>query len=284
MTRPMHKETERVVLGEQHYEVQRFWGQIPEEPGIGVFSTVAVAADKTVYICQRGNVAPVIALASDGNYLSAWEQGGVIDPHGISIDKRDRVLLVDRDAHEVQIRTRDGETLLTLGRRNNPSFQAPFNHPTSASVASDGEIYVADGYGNSIVHRFAADGQHLSSFGTAGSGDGEFSTPHSIWIDKQDRVLVVDRENNRVCVHDREGKLITHWYGFYHPMDIAEDVAGAIYVTDQTPRLTRLNGDGEITGRCRPVWNVPHGLACSPNGAIHLTEMNPNSVVTLRPI
>ncbi len=279
-----HQQTERVVLGEQRYEVQRFWGSIPKQVHSGVFSTVAVASDASVYICQRGNVSPVLCFGLDGELRSAWEEGGVIDPHGITIDKDDRVLLVDRDAHEVQVRTLDGRSLASLGQRHMPSFEAPFNHPTSASVADDGEIYVADGYGNSTVHRFAADGRHLSSFGRAGSGDGEFSTPHAVWVDRQDRVLVVDRENNRICVHDRDGKHMTNWCGFYHPMDIAEDATGAIYVTDQTPRLTRLNGDGEITGRCRPVWNVPHGIACSPNGAIHLTEMNPNSIVTLKPI
>lgn len=284
MSSSTHAETERVVLGDQHYEVHRFWGRAPKDVAVGVFSTIAVDSDGTVYVCQRGNVAPVIAFAADGNFRAAWERGGVIDPHGINIDANDRVLLVDRDAHEVQIRTLDGQGLTTLGQRNMPSFQAPFNHPTSASVAGDGEIYVADGYGNSMVHRFGADGRHLSSFGAAGSGDGEFSTPHSIWIDGLDRVLVADRENNRICVYDRDGKLMTHWYGFYHPMDIAEDTAGAIYVTDQTPRLTRLNSDGEITGRCRPVWNVPHGLACSPNGAIHFAEMNPNSIVTMKSV
>jgi len=56
-------------------------------------------------------------------------------------------------------------------------------------VGENGEIYVADGYGNSSVHRFSAEGQHLHSWGAPGDGRGEFTTPHGIWIDVQDRVL-----------------------------------------------------------------------------------------------
>ena len=48
--------------------------------------------------------------------------------------------------------------MLTLGRRGRPSLQAPFNHPADVAVSPAGEIYVADGYGNSSVHRFSAEG------------------------------------------------------------------------------------------------------------------------------
>jgi peptidylglycine monooxygenase len=135
-----------------------------------------------------------------------------------------------------------------------------------------------------VVHRFAANGAHLSTWGSPGSGPGEFSTPHSIWVDQQDRVLVADRENNRIQVFDRGGTYITSWADFYHPMDISEDSAGFIYVSDQIPRLSQLDSDGRLVGRCRPVWNTPHGVACGPDGVIYLTEMNPSSLVRLSPV
>ena len=86
----------------------------------------------------------------------------VADPHGLAIVPDGRVLLVDRDAHQVLVFTADGEQVGAIGTRHRPRFQAPFNHPTGVAVAPEGEIYVSDGYGNPVVHRFAADGTHLT--------------------------------------------------------------------------------------------------------------------------
>ena len=148
---------------------------------------------------------------------------------------------------------------------------------------ADGEIYVADGYGNSMVHRFAADGRHLMSFGRPGSGPGEFTTPHAVWVDRSDRVLVADRENDRVQLFDRDGRYLEEWGDFYHPMDIYEDRAGRIYVSDQIPRLSQLSPAGQLIGRCRPCYNTPHGVWGAPDGAIFIAEMNPSQVVKLSP-
>lgn len=279
----MNSEHQHVILGAQTLRVDRFWGDMPDGTSLGRVSTLAVASDGAVFVAQR-NGPPVIVFEPSGELRTAWGDGEVADAHGINIDSDDRVLLVDRDAHQITIRSLDGKALLTLGERNTPRFQAPFNHPTSAFVAPDGEIYVADGYGNSAVHRFAPDGTHIHTWGSAGDGPGEFSTPHSVWVDRCDRVLIADRENDRIEVFDRTGNYLASWTGFYHPMDICEDTQGFIYVTDQVPRLSQLDANGKLVGRCRPVWNVPHGIACDDSGIFYLTEMNPNSLTRLMPV
>lgn len=43
-------------------------------------------------------------------------------------------------------------------------------------------------------------------------------------------------------------------------MDIFQDTADRIYVTDQIPRLSLLGPDGALLGRCRPVLNGAHGM------------------------
>jgi hypothetical protein len=43
-------------------------------------------------------------------------------------------------------------------------------------------------------------------------------------------------------------------------MDIFQDVAGRLYVTDKVPRLTVLAPDGTLLGHCRPVLNGAHGI------------------------
>lgn len=168
-----------------------------------------------------------------------------------------------------------------LGRRHEPSFQAPFNHPTSAVVASDGDIYVADGYGNSVVHRFGADGRLKHTWGGRGTGPGEFTTPHAVWIDKRNRVLVGDRENNRVQIFDRDGNYLTEWHDFYHPMAIYGDDRGMIYVTDQIPRISMLNLDGGLIGRARGTLNGAHGMSGDAAGNFYLSELPPEKITKL---
>ena len=73
-----------------------------------------------------------------------------------------------------------------------------FNRPTDAAVASDGSFYVSDGYENSRVMKFAADGTFVLTWGTKGKGPAQFDLPHGIALDAAGRVFVVDRQNGRV--------------------------------------------------------------------------------------
>ena len=119
---------------------------------------------------------------------------------------------------------------------------------------------MADGYGNSSVHKFSPEGQHLLSWGSRGTGPGQFSTPHGIWVDSHDRVYVADRENNRVQIFDTEGRFISEWHDFYHPMDIFMDAEDKIYVTDQilgSPSSTA--GESNSQGADAREWTRPLG-------------------------
>jgi hypothetical protein len=271
-----------VVLGDRRYRVERPWGQLPGSMTPSQISQLAVDSKGMVYVFQRGEP-PVLVFAPSGALQGGLAKGRIADAHGIAIAPDDRLFLVDRDAHQILMLTTDGEILATLGERHRPRMGAPFNHPADAAVAADGEIYVADGYGNSMVHRFSADGRHLQSFGRPGTGPGEFTTPHAIWVDRSNRVLVADRENDRVQLFDRDGRYLEQWGDFYHPMDIYEDRAGRIYVSDQIPRLSQLSPTGQLIGRCRPCYNTPHGIWGAPDGAIFVAEMNPSQVVKLTP-
>ena len=112
----------------------------------------------------------ILVFDADGHFLTGWGGQRLRDAHGIFIGPDDHVYLCNRDEHEVLKLTPEGRTVLALGQRGRPSLQAPFNHPADVAVSPAGEIYVADGYGNSSVHRFSADGRHLGSWGTPGSG------------------------------------------------------------------------------------------------------------------
>jgi peptidylglycine monooxygenase len=276
----MSDERYTVILGDRRYAVHRRWAK-PEGQGFGFLSDLMVDGAGHVHVAQRGTAQPVLVFDRDGRQIGAWGEGTLAEPHYINASADGGILVADRDAHQVLRFDRDGRIVQALGRRHWPSLDAPFNHPTAAAQAPDGEIYVADGYGNSSVHRFAADGSLIRTWGGQGSGPGTFTTPHAVALDSRGRVLVADRENNRVQLFDREGNFLTEWGDFYHPMQIWIDDRDLVFVTDQIPRISLLTLDGRLVGRCRGAINGAHGLSGDADGNLYLSELPPQEVTKL---
>jgi hypothetical protein len=270
----------RVALAGSLYEVERDWGDAAADDSPARISQVAVDRHGRLHVLRRSEI-PVIVFGSDGRFLFRYGEGRLFDPHGVTIDHLDRVWIADRDAHQILCFSSDGVWLSSLGERHVPHWRAPFNHPTKAAIAVDGEIYVADGYGNARIHRFSAAGEHIGSFGEVGHGAGEFMTPHSIVADRSGRLLVCDRENDRVQVFDRHGATLQIWGGLSRPMDIWEQNDGTFLVADQLPSLTRFSSNGQRLGRCRPSLNGAHGIAGDHLGNLYLAETAPTSVTRL---
>ena len=83
-----------------------------------------------------------------------------------------------------------------------------FRQPTDVAWDSQGNIYITDGYVNSRVAKYDKNGDWVKSWGTKGTGPGQFRTPHAIAIDKNDNVYVGDRANQRIQVFDTDGKFL----------------------------------------------------------------------------
>jgi peptidylglycine monooxygenase len=275
----MSDERYTVILGDRRYAIHRKWAK-PAKP-FGFLSDLMVDGAGHVHVAQRGTEQPVVVFDRDGREVGSWGEGMLAEPHYINAGNDGAILVADRDAHQVLRFDKDGKLLQALGRRHWPELDAPFNHPTAAAESADGEIYVSDGYGNSNVHRFTADGRLLGTWGQPGHGPGAFTTPHAVAIDRRGRVLVADRENNRVQVFHRDGTFAAEWSDFYHPMQIWIDDRGLVFVTDQIPRISLLTPDGELIGRCRGAINGAHGLSGDADGNLYLSELPPQEVTKL---
>jgi peptidylglycine monooxygenase len=273
------------ALNDTRYAIARPWGDVPTDTG-GRVTDVVVDDRGHVFALLRADsyVEPagprVIELAPDGTRLAAWGEA-IEDGHMLSISPDQRLFVVDRDAHEITIFDRTGARTGGIGQRHRPG--APFNHPCDVAIATNGEIFVADGYGASRVHRFAPDGKPMGGWGEPGSAPGQFTTPHGICALADGRVAVADRENNRVQVFTPEGTLSAIWPDLYKAMDIYQDAEGLVYVTDQIPRMSQFSPDGRLLARCRPVLNGAHGLWGDANGNLFCAEMNPSRITKLSP-
>lgn len=253
--------------------------RLPTGTELGQCSAVAVNSDGDIYLFHRGK-RPIIRFNSKGEYEHAWGDGMFHTPHGLRIDRDDNVWVTDAGKHRVYKFDGDGKLLLALGTGKPGTAIDQFNRPTDIAFGPKGEFYVSDGYGNSRVMKFSASGKFLGSWGSRGKKPGEFHLPHSIVIDRQNRVVVGDRENNRIQVFTSEGVHVATREGFA-PYGLAFDKAGNLFVADgRANQVLQLGSDGKVVRRwgSRGIapgqFHMPHMLCFDRDGNLLVAEVN----------
>ena len=274
-----------VGTGKYTYDVIENWGKLPTGDTFGMVSAIATDSKDRVFAFQRKDP-PVLIFDRDGNLTDSWGNGSFEFAHGIHIAD-DVVYVTDRNTSVCIMYTLDGKPIQMLGRHGVhsdtgcenpgdlvPRAAGPFNYPAELVPAPSGDLYVADGYRNSRIHRFSADGQLKKSWGEPGkSGPNEFHLPHSLLIDG-DHVVVCDRENHRIQVFDLDGKFIEIWDDINRPMDISMDTEGNYLVSEGqrdggSARISILDKKGGVLSRfeCR---GSGHGSWIDSRGDIYL--------------
>ena len=127
---------------------------------------------------------------------------------GVCVDSHDQVVVLDRrtiTADEAQRGFQPADHILMFNRDGDlvSSWGDPDN----------GDIYVADGYGNRRVAVFDRNGRYLRQWGRqatlqeikSGKGGAFAYAVHCIAISKAGLVFVCDREGDRVQVFDKQG-------------------------------------------------------------------------------
>jgi DNA-binding beta-propeller fold protein YncE len=263
------------------------WKSMPAGWYFGRVSMVANDQQSNVYVLHRnGDIDPLVVFDAEGNYLRSWGKGVIDDPHGVRVDRENNVWVVDRAGAILKFTT-TGKLLMTIGTKGvRGNDDKSFGSPTDIAWDSQGNTYIADGYGNSRVAKFDKSGKYVMSWGTPGSGPSQFRTVHSIQFDSKDRAYVSDRENNRIQIFDADGTLRRIWTHlgstqgiFITPNDemwilshrnntenIAYDtLAGRLMKID--PETGRVLGSMESPG---------HLLTVSADGAIYVASLTGN--------
>lgn len=168
-----------------------------------------------------------------------------------------------------------------LGRRGQGG-EADWLLGRPADVGWDkaGNIYVADGYGNSRIVKFDAQGNFLKAWGEWGDGPGQFKLPHSVVVDERGRVIVADRENRRIQLFDTEGRFLAQWTGLGYPYGLALGPDHTLWMVDGGyDRILKLSLDGAPLGTFgRPghgdgqfAWS--HFMALGPDRRLYVADV-----------
>lgn len=172
--------------------------------------------------------------------------------------------------------------------------------PTSVAVTEDGDIWIADGYGLSLVHRYSPNGDVITLDG--GASGLQFNCPHGVAVDdrgSQMRIAVADRTNKRVLLFEKDGRYIRSISAeiMTSPSSIAAS-GDNLFITDLRGAILSISSDDQVSAvipsahiEGREGWpnalvsgesvaptiqageiNSPHGIVASHDGSIYATE------------
>lgn len=175
-------------------------GSGQEGTGIAV-TDISVVAGR-VYAADTYQV---FIFETDGKIVEQWgrpggEPGNLDHPNGIVSDG-ERVFVSDSNHNRVTAFTEDGEAIWNAGEWLR-DLRRPVNYtmvlPRGLTLMENGDVLVADAFDHSLV-RITSEGALVGKYGMRGTLPAQLNFPNDV-DERKGRLLVADKENNRVQV------------------------------------------------------------------------------------
>jgi hypothetical protein len=204
--------------GNQRYRVVKGWGVL-ESDKIPVKDCHEMIMDRKgrIFLLTNETRNNIIIYNKDGRALATWgtEYPGA---HGLTrwdANGEEFLFICDYERHVVHKTTLDGKVVMSLGYPEETGLydeEAKFK-PTETAVAPNGDIYVADGYGEQWIFHYNSKGELLRYFGGRGVGGDKFQCAHGVCVDLRDKksptLIICERIENCFKRFTLDGKLVS---------------------------------------------------------------------------
>lgn len=226
-----------------------------------------------------------------GQPLRQWNTPSIENgrPAGMCWSKKRKQLIV-ADSHYQQILfyTPDGKLDQKMPGTIGPGNLGPFQYVADVAEDDAGNLYVSE-FGNDgqdRIRKLSPEGHHLASWGTHGSGEGQFSRPRGLAISPSRELYVADASNHRIQVFTLDGKYLrmigSHGAGpgqLQYPYDVAISSRGEVYVAEWgANRIQKFSSQGQSLG----IWghagrepgclHQPWGVIASQTGQVFVLD------------
>jgi hypothetical protein len=257
---------------EQREAERRASGQAPRPEtlpfeGTGI-SGLAIDAQDRVYAFNRG-LKPIMVFDRAGNLVleggDLVHDGKRMDPsHSGAVDWDGNVYVSDIDnARVLKFSPKLDKVLLQIGTTGVPGNDGThLNRPSGVAVLRNGNIIITDGYGNNRVGMWDKNGKFIKQVAKGaggpedkGSGKGEWTLPHKLAVDSDETLYIVDRENYRIQVFDKNLNYVREiTQPDWNPWDIAisrKGSNGVAFIADHTSETVQKISlkDGTVLAR-----------------------------------
>lgn len=300
----------RTGNGAWTYEAVPHWGELPDGKIIGPTHGGVVVDDDSglIYVSTDSDLS-LIVYQPDGKFLRtiAPECQGF---HAMAIRKEEGKTVIygaqlngNKPPQRVCKIDTEGKILLEIPNALTGEVPGSWKGLTAVTVAPDGSVFAATGYGANMIHKFDGSGKLLKSFGSKGADEKQFNTPHGLAIDTrfgEPRLLVADREKRRLVHFDLEGNWIgVHATNLRRPCAITilgdhaaiAELESRVTILDKTGTPVAFLGDNPNKAQWAKfpippnemqlgIFTAPHGLSFDKAGNLYVEDWNKTGRVT----
>jgi peptidylamidoglycolate lyase len=158
----------------------------------------------------------VLIYDKSGKLLDSWGHD-FPGAHGLTLADENGsqfLFITDNNRHQVYKTTLDGKVLMTINAPLETGSYKKIEEFVPTEVAFDntnGDFFVADGYGAQFITHYDHTGKIKNQFGGRGEGDHHLDNAHGIIIDRRKNtptLLITDRTRNCFKRFSLDGKLI----------------------------------------------------------------------------
>lgn len=206
----------------------------------------------------------LLEFDGSGKYVREIGQGvyGFLFAQSLRVDREDNIWAVDKGSGMVVKFDPTGKIALLLGRKPesidvgnggragaNTGAGIPgdtFSQAMDVAWDAAGNIFIADGHRNARIAKFDKNGKYVKSWGTKGTGQGQFNEPSSLAVDGQGNLYVADSGNKRIQVFDGQGTFRQEYTNIGTPHAICVSGGSHPYLFSSNSNETNSMENGEI--------------------------------------